>query len=72
VPTQPTEQFDLDLIFGTFPTVSGPVWTGAGDSGEGLDMAYPVDPLFGFMDTAVFPSGAFPTSGPILEFDPLT
>lgn len=67
MPTQPTEQFDLDLIFGTFPE-----WTGAGDSGQGLDMAYPVDPLFGFMDTAVFPSGAFPTSGPILEFDPLT
>lgn len=67
-----TEQFDLNLIFGTFPTVGGPEFSGTNEQGEALDIAYPLDPLFGLMDAAMVPSGDFSNSGPILGYDHLT
>lgn len=69
LPAPSTDNFDLDLIFGTFPAFGSPEFSGVGEHSEWSDKAHPVDPLFGLMDAAMLPSGNISNSGPDLEYD---
>lgn len=71
IPAPSTENFDLDLIFGTFPTPRGLEFSGVGEQSEKLDKAHPLDPLFGLMDATMVPYGDFSNSDLNLGYDPL-